>query len=157
MTVETPQPGRPSPQIQVRRIQGEDLPGIASLHRQVFPDYFLTHLGQGFLQRFYREFVDRPGNYGCVAIHDGRPIGVVVGTTDADTFYSQFYSRNLVATILDFLKRFSVRPLHTAKLHSQGGSRPPRTRLDCPPSPWLDACKCSIDPPAASAPAVDRR
>jgi len=110
MTFETPKPGLPSPHIMVRRIQGEDLAGAASLHRQVFADYFLAHLGQGFLQRFYGEFVERPGNYGSVAIHGDRPIGVVVGTVDADAFYSQFYSCNLVATILVFLKRFAADP-----------------------------------------------
>lgn len=99
-----------TPQVRVRRIQREDLPDVASLHRQAFPDYFLSHLGQGILQRFYREFVDQPGNYGFVAVHGNRRTGVVVGTIDADAFYEQFYSSNLVATVLVFLKCFAVDP-----------------------------------------------
>ncbi|MBN1179311.1 MAG: hypothetical protein JXD18_08875 [Anaerolineae bacterium] len=56
----------PRVDVQIEDIATEHLPGVAALHRRVFPDYFLTHLGQDFLERFYGEFVARPGNYGLV-------------------------------------------------------------------------------------------
>ena len=91
-------------------MQAGDVASAASLHCRVFPDYFLTHMGEGFLQRFYREFVGRPGNYGFVAIRQDRPIGAVIGTTNVGAFYSQFYSHNLVAVTGTFLKRLGQDP-----------------------------------------------
>lgn len=75
-----------------------DLPAIADLHRQVFPDYFLTHMGQDFLQRFYQEFMSKPA-YGIVAKHETRIVGFVAGTTELSNLYNQFYKHNFMALI----------------------------------------------------------
>lgn len=80
--------------VQVREVTIEDVPSIATLHQQVFPDYFLAHMGQSFLERFYREFVDFPENYGCVALYNNDVIGFVVGTSNPAKLYSHFYRRN---------------------------------------------------------------
>jgi ribosomal protein S18 acetylase RimI-like enzyme len=106
MTHERPLPDSPSRAIRVRRMAADDVAEVASLHRCIFPDYFLTHMGQRFLERFYGEFVDRPGNHGFVAIYCDRAIGVVIGTSDCDAFYRRFYSRNLGITALTFGRRF---------------------------------------------------
>jgi ribosomal protein S18 acetylase RimI-like enzyme len=89
----------------VREMRASDVPGIASLHRLVFVDYFLTHMGQRFLERFYAEFVDESGSYGFVAVHAGRPVGFVIGTTDSAVLHNRFYRRNLGALMLIVLER----------------------------------------------------
>lgn len=83
----------------------EDVPSTVNLHCQVFPDYFLTHMGQNFLQRFYQEFITYPG-HGLVAKYNGQVVGFVTGTTEPDSFYNQFYRRNFSALMLLVIARF---------------------------------------------------
>lgn len=83
----------------------EDIPSTVDLHRQIFSDYFLSHMGSDFLKRFYREFITHPG-YGTVAKYNGQIIGFVAGTTETDSFYNQFYRRNFGPLIMIVLLRF---------------------------------------------------
>ena len=94
----------------VRRLRADDVAGAASLHRRVFPDYFLTHLGQRFLERFYTEFVDGGTNYGFVAISGRRLVGAVIGTVDSGSFYNRFYRRHFPSLALTLVGRVIVDP-----------------------------------------------
>ena len=94
-------PGQPESSIaEIRSIQPEDVIALARLHRLVFPDYFLTHMGQRFLERFYHEFTQPPDNYGLLATRGGTPVGAVIGTADSGAFYNRFYRRNLIIAAL---------------------------------------------------------
>ncbi len=81
-------------EIAYRPLSAADLHGAAGLHEAVFSDYFLGHMGTAFLELFYGEFVDRPGNYGFVAVQSGRVVGAVVGAADLSGFYPDFYRRH---------------------------------------------------------------
>ncbi len=96
--------------ITIRPFRKNDLTELATLHRDVFTDYFLTHLGQGFLAMFYGEFVNARDNYGFVAQHNGKIIGFSAGTFDCSLFYRHFYRANLLRIILTVLGRFIVDP-----------------------------------------------
>jgi ribosomal protein S18 acetylase RimI-like enzyme len=65
------------------------------LHRHIFSDYFLTHMGQEFLELFYNHLILRPG-YCFVARHNGQIIGFVAGTAEPDQFYPRFYQQNFL-------------------------------------------------------------
>ena len=80
-----------------RDLQVGDLPAAAALHREVFADYFLGHMGQRFLELFYGEFVGRPGTYTVVALDGGHVVGTVIGATDLARVFSDFYRRHFVA------------------------------------------------------------
>lgn len=98
----------PSPTrvITYRDLERGDLPAAAALHRDVFRDYFLGHMGQRFLELFYGEFVSTPGNYGLVAVADDRIVGLVVGSTDLTRFYNDLYRRHFLALSWQFAVRF---------------------------------------------------
>jgi succinoglycan biosynthesis protein ExoA len=81
-------------EVAYRNLTMLDVPGAARLHREVFADYFLGHMGQKFLEVLYREFVGMPGNHGVVAIVDGKVAGAVIGSSDLARFYSGFYRRH---------------------------------------------------------------
>jgi ribosomal protein S18 acetylase RimI-like enzyme len=91
-------------------MRADDVAGAASLHCRVFPDYFLTHMGQRFVERFYLEFVDQARNYGLVAISDGELVGAVVGTLDYEGFFNCFYRQHFLRTAMTLLGRFLVDP-----------------------------------------------
>jgi len=85
-----------------------DVSKVAYVHSQIFVDYFLTHLGQRFLECFYQQFVERSGNYGLVASYDEKIVGFVVGTTDSAELYRHFYRQNFVSLALILIGRFSA-------------------------------------------------
>jgi ribosomal protein S18 acetylase RimI-like enzyme len=86
--------------IQIRKIGIGDVSQLAALHRRIFPDYFLTHMGQRFLEHFYREFAGQPENYGLVAISDQEPVGAIIGTTNGAAFYSRLYPHSFGVAVL---------------------------------------------------------
>lgn len=95
--------------IEIRPLTSVDVSHVASLHRQIFVDYFLTHLDQRFLELYYSEFVDRPGNkanYGFVACVEKEIVGTVIGTSNAHELYKAFYRRNIIILCLIVLKQF---------------------------------------------------
>ncbi|NLX15213.1 MAG: GNAT family N-acetyltransferase [Phycisphaerales bacterium] len=71
---------------------------VARLHQRCFPDYFLTHLGQTFLRRYYLEFCRHSTDYALVACcKTGDPVaGVVVGSADAQAHFRSLYRRNML-------------------------------------------------------------
>ncbi len=66
----------------------EHLDGVARVHVQCFPGYFLTNLGVRFLRFFYRDFVDSDLALGYVAVDgaSGEAIGLVAGAVDPAAF-----------------------------------------------------------------------
>lgn len=77
-----------------RRLEADDVRAAAAQHRRAFPDYFLGHMGQHFLELFYAQFVDSPGHYGFVALADGRVVGTVIGSVDLPRLFHDFYRRH---------------------------------------------------------------
>lgn len=70
---------------------------VARLHQRCFPDYFLTHLGQTFLRRYYLEFCRHCNDYGLVACckTGGHVVAVVVGSADSQAHFRSLYRRNM--------------------------------------------------------------
>lgn len=99
-----------TPSCRVRRMKADDATSAALLHSIVFPDYFLTHMGQGFVERFYSEFADRSRNYGFVAICDEKLVGSVVGTVDSGRLFNRFYRRHFPTLALTLAGRVIVDP-----------------------------------------------
>ena len=77
--------------VTIRNLSKNDLDDIANLHTEVFPNYFLTHLGKNVLRLFYSQFVGQQNNIGMVAVSSGNIVGFVTGTTQAPTLYRKFY------------------------------------------------------------------
>jgi len=90
----------------IRTMTSSDLGQIVRLHQDVFSGHFLTHLGERVLTRFYREFVDTPGNLATLSVLGGKVVGFVVGTSDVDLFYRRFYRRNGLALAPLLMGRF---------------------------------------------------
>lgn len=91
---------------EIRPILVSDVKQIASLHTKVFPDYFMTLMGQRFLELFYKQFVNQQRNYGFVAVYDTSIIGYIVGTTDSYSLYRNFYYNNFAMLALITFKGF---------------------------------------------------
>ena len=104
-----------------RAMTVSDAPGAARLHQEVFGDYFLGHMGQGFLEIFYREFVGKPGNCGVVALVDGAVAGAVVGSSDLARFFADLYRGHF----LELGGRFAVRLVRDGYVRRHTAARVP--------------------------------
>jgi len=105
----------------VRGLESKDVPEAARLHRTFFPEYFLTHMGQGFVERFYSEFVDRDGNYGYVAICGKEVVGSVIGTLDYQRCFNRFYRRHFPMLALTLVGRLIMDPYIRRQLAGRTG------------------------------------
>jgi ribosomal protein S18 acetylase RimI-like enzyme len=77
---------------------------LAAVHAAAFPDYFQTHMGPGFLRRFYSAFL-RPGHLVVVAVSGGRIVGLVAGTDDLRRLQRDLYPPNLVPFAATFVAK----------------------------------------------------
>ena len=67
-----------------------DVRDLARLHREAFPGFFLSTLGEPFLVQFYRGFLQDDTAVSVVARDGhGMPLGAVVGTTEPAGFFGR--------------------------------------------------------------------
>ena len=79
-------------------LRPEHIEQCVRLHRQAFPDFFLSQLGTRFLAEFYRAFRSAPDAARGVAVDgEGRVPGVVVGTTRPGGFFSRLLKQRWLA------------------------------------------------------------
>lgn len=71
------------PDDSLRPIEPRDAKEIATLHRQVFPDYSSTKLGLNFCTELYRSYATTEGAFGFVIRRGGECAGFVVGGNKA--------------------------------------------------------------------------
>ncbi|MBO3131431.1 hypothetical protein, partial [Dermatophilus congolensis] len=105
-------------------------PALARLHRDAFPNFFLTRLGQPFLREFYRAYATDPTAITITArMSNNQPIGIAVGTTDPTTFYARLLRRRaipfaLAATRAALTHPRTVIPRLLRALHYRGDTPP---------------------------------
>jgi len=99
----------------------EHIPGVARLHVQCFPGYFLTNLGVRFLRHFYQDFIDSDLALGHVAVDkaSGEVVGLVMGAVDLAAFRQwSFQQRPFRKMLIAFGRLFC-----SARLWGQAASR----------------------------------
>lgn len=79
---------------QIDAMHTGDVVSLARLHRQAFPGFFLSTLGEPFLRQFYRGYVGDPTAV-TIVLRDaeGKPCGCVVGTTEPAGFFGRLLRR----------------------------------------------------------------
>lgn len=73
--------------VTIRRMEHGDLSGVVSVHREAFPEFFLSFLGPRFLRAFYAALVDAPDGIALIATNGGAVCGFVAGTVRPWAFY----------------------------------------------------------------------
>jgi len=64
----------------IREMTAEDLPAVAIAHMQAFPGSFITRMGKGASERYYRWQLEGPhDHFPIIAVMDGRVVGFCVG------------------------------------------------------------------------------
>lgn len=87
----------------VRPARPDDVPRIVVIHRQAFPGFFLTSLGDRFLRRFYQAMTRSPAAI-CLVVERGAGVdGFVVGPLHPAGFFRRLFLRSGFAFALDAL------------------------------------------------------
>lgn len=91
--------------VTVGTLERADVGELAHLHREAFPGFFLSRLGEPFLIQFYSGFIG-DGSAVTAVTRDGsgRPLGAVVGTTEPAGFFGRLVRRKLVGFALASLR-----------------------------------------------------
>lgn len=135
-----------------------DVDRVAELHAAAFPGYFLTHMGQRFLRRYYRNFLESPGLC-LVAIQGEQILGFVAGASEPGEFYRRFYRRNFPALSVISVDRWC----RDRELRRQFRARLPRVRdaigsvVRRPIGRRPPASSALVDASSASGPGGPRR
>lgn len=80
-----------------RAVRPADAEALAVLHRDAFPEFFLSSLGAAFLRQFYLGFAGDPTAISTVAVTaDGEIVGSIVGTSEPAGFFSRLMKRRLI-------------------------------------------------------------
>ncbi|MEO8094452.1 MAG: GNAT family N-acetyltransferase [Pseudolysinimonas sp.] len=95
----------------------DDVEPLARLHRQAFPDFFLSTLGEPFLRQFYQGFLGDPAAV-TVVLRDaeGMPCGSVVGTTEPAGFFGRLVRRRWAGFALAGARAVLSQPGATPRL-----------------------------------------
>ncbi|WOQ16973.1 GNAT family N-acetyltransferase [Raineyella sp. W15-4] len=81
-------------------ISRRDAAPLARLHRAAFPGFFLSKLGEPFLEQFYRGYVTDPTAVVAISRDNaGRPQGAAVGTTDPTDFFGRLLRRRFLGFV----------------------------------------------------------
>jgi ribosomal protein S18 acetylase RimI-like enzyme len=87
-----------------------DIEEIVAVHRDAFPDFFLTSLGERFLRRFYSAVGSDASALSFVGYVDGRIAGFVVGTLQPSQFFRKLLLRQGMRFCIDALGALLRRP-----------------------------------------------
>lgn len=94
----------------VRAARPDDVPRIVIIHRQAFPDFFLTSLGDRFLRRFYQAMTRAPDAI-CLVVERGTGVdGFIVGPLHPAGYFRRLFLRSGLAFAFDALPALLRRP-----------------------------------------------
>lgn len=97
---------------------------VAEIHRQAFPDFFLTKLGSGFLREFYRGFLGDATAVTTVLLDGAGSIrGAAVGTTQPAGFFKRLLKRRLAGFATQSASVIIRNPIHAPRLMRAVGYR----------------------------------
>lgn len=81
--------------ITYKKVNAHSLDEFVKIHIASFKDYFLTNLGEKFLYRFYREFLEDKDTVAIAAFDMDKMIGFILCTKNKTRVMGNLYQRNL--------------------------------------------------------------
>lgn len=113
-----------------RAVRPTDAGALAALHRDAFPEFFLSSLGTAFLRQFYLGFASDPTAVSTVAVtEDGEIVGSIVGTLEPAGFFSRLMKSRLIQfgaiSAWESVKRPRIIPRLFRAVSYRGDAGPP--------------------------------
>lgn len=103
--------------LELSNLRETDVPELARIHRQAFPGFFLSSLGEPFLRQFYMAYLSDPTAVAVVLRDErGRPVGASVGTTEPSGFFRRLIRRQGLGFALASFRAALKNPRATTRL-----------------------------------------
>lgn len=102
--------------IEIHYANSHNLDDIVKIHLQAFPNFFLSMLGSGFLQLYYKSVMNHPDGILLVGMMDGKSIGLCAGTMLSAGFNSNLVKTNILKFGIEGIKLLFTRPLSLVHL-----------------------------------------
>ena len=99
----------------IRNASIADLDDVTKLHMIVFPDFFLTLMGAGFLRELYLGFINISNGIFFVAVDDDKVVGFIAGTNSPSVFFSEMRRKRGVFFLLNAVPAFIRHPVIVIK------------------------------------------
>jgi len=88
-----------------RLSEKKDYRDLAYIHSQAFQGFFLTSLGIGFLQTYYKSVLNNEQSIAvCAEDQDGKILGFASGSLKAANYHRNLFAKNWVAFLFAALK-----------------------------------------------------
>ncbi len=97
--------------MEVRKVKKEDIPAITSIHLDAFKGFFLTSLGESFLNRYYSFSLKTEESITFCAVDEKKNIiGFCFGTELSKGFHKRLVKNNFTSFLLIGLRVLFSRP-----------------------------------------------
>lgn len=97
-------------QLSIRPMRHDDVLPVVLLHRQIFPDYFLTQMGSGVLEIMYSELVSSRHARSFVCVTEGSIVGFVAGVVSLGSLKVEITLRHWPRLVRLIVPRMLSRP-----------------------------------------------
>lgn len=98
----------------IRPLGLNEISHAVAIHAAAFPNFFLTILGNNFLELLYRFYVTGESEVALAILYQGQVIGSALGTTQPQQFYRRLAIKNswqfALAALKPFLKKPAILP-----------------------------------------------
>lgn len=98
----------------IRPLGLNEISRAVAVHTAAFPNFFLTILGNNFLELLYRFYVTGESEVALAVLHQGQVIGSALGTSQPQQFYRRLAVKNswqfALAAFKPFLKKPAILP-----------------------------------------------
>lgn len=100
----------------IRNATLQDVPGIVAIHKQAFEDFFLTSLGENFLELYYSTFIESGEGVVYCALLDGVVIGFSACSYVSKGFNFSLIKNNLFKFGIEALRLLFLKPKALVRL-----------------------------------------
>ena len=102
--------------INIKKAEIGDVNSIVAIHKQAFPDFFLTTLGDSFLRLYYGCMCKCDEALALCAVEEGKVVGFALSALKSAGFNSRLIKSNMMPFMGEAIKLLFTRPMSLVRL-----------------------------------------
>ena len=102
--------------IKIQNATAESIPDIVGIHKQAFPDFFLTTLGERFLHLYYGCMCKSGEALTLCAMNEGKVVGFSSTALKSAGFNTRLIKHNMMSFALEAFRLLFTRPKSLVRL-----------------------------------------
>ena len=102
--------------INIKKAEIGDVNSIVAIHKQAFPNFFLTTLGDNFLRLYYSCMCKCDGAVTLCAVEEGKVVGFASSALKSAGFNTRLIKSNIIPFMGEAIKLFLTSPMSLVRL-----------------------------------------